>query len=329
MKEPITPEKIKNCFLDRKISEEKTAELLISLIEQIDDIEIRVQSIRMLQELKLYNKTIFKTLENYLVSDVNAIVRASIVRYILFNLSEKSITPLRWIIQHDNSPIVLKVFFDHSNKLTTHSIFKLILDDLFKWKQKFAFNIGVVPDESLFLLDLEALFARGKSNYEIDLFCYTLFKNLKDTKNSEPWLVIEKKHIKALNLNYFNWQYIKQNQDIINSLSQLNSLDLYLSSLRKYYYSNFDLTEIPPSIGELKRLKKLILKGNNLQKLPDSIKELSNLTELDLSHNNFQDIPQILKSLKSLRILNLKHNNIHEISKSMNNFVSCLVNFRL
>jgi len=328
MKEPITPEKIQKSFLDREISKEKAAELLISLIERSYDTEIRVRSIKMLQELDFFNKIIFKTLENCLISDETAIVRASIVRYILFNLSEKSVLPLRWVIQHDKSPIVLKVFFDYLEKFAKNSISGLFLDDLLKWNKEFAFNIGIVPEESQFFLDLEALFARGKKNYEIDPFCYTFFENLSDIKNGESWLVIKDKHIEVLNLNYFNWKYIKENQDIFDSLAQLKSLDLYLNSIRKYYYNNFNFTEIPTSIGKLKSLRKLILKGNNLQKLPESIKGLNNLTELDLGYNNFQEIPPILKKLKSLWKLNLKHNNIYEIPESMNSFVNSLIDFK-
>jgi len=329
MKESITPEKIQKSFLHREINKEKAIELLISLIERIDDTEIRVQSIQMLHELDFFNKTIFNTLENCLISDESAIVRASIVRYILFNLSEKSVSPLRWVIQHDKSPIVLKVFFDYSEIFAKNTIFGFILDDLLKWNKQFAFNIGIVPEESQFFLDLEALFATGKRNYEIDPLCYTLFENLSDIQNGESWLVIKDKHVEILNLNYYNWKYIKENQDIYDSLARLKSLESYLNSIRKYCYDNFNFTEIPASIGKLKFLRKLILKGNQLQSLPESIKRLTILTELDLSYNNFQEIPQIFKTLKSLKKLNLKHNSILKISESMHKFVNSLVDFKL
>lgn len=329
MKELITPEKIQNDLLIGDINKQEAAELLISLIEGSDSTEIRVQCIKILEDIDIYSEKIFKTLENCLISDENAIVRASVAKYIILNLLEDNISALRWVIQHDRSPLVLKIFFDISDNFSIDSLPLILLDDLLRWNKQFASNIGIVPEESKFFLDLEALFARGEKNYEIDPFCYTYFENLSDIKNSEPWLVIKDKHIELLNLNYFNWKYIKENQDIFDSLSRLKSLDLYLNSIRKYYYNNFDFTEIPASIGKLKSLRKLILKGNNLQRLPESIKKLTNLTELDLSYNNFQEIPQILKILKSLKKLNLKHNNIHEISESMKNFINSLVDFKL
>ena len=58
------------------------------------------------------------------------------------------------------------------------------------------------------------------------------------------------------------------------------------------------LTELPPQIGKLTQLEKLILGkldeeksewiGNQLTDLPDEITQLTNLTSLDLSSNQIQ-----------------------------------------
>ena len=329
MKELVTPGKIQNDLLIGDINKQEAAELLISLIEGSDNTEIRVQSIKVLEDSDIYSDKIYKALENCLISDENAIIRASAARYIILNFVEDNISPLRWVIQHDRSPLVLKVFFDISDNYTIDLLPQIFLDDLLRWNKQFASNIGIVPEESKFFLDLEVLFAQSKKNYEINLFSYKTFQNLSDFENGEPWLVINNKHAEILNFNFFKWNFIKNNPDLINSLSKLKDLDVYFSSLKRYSNSNVGISMIPESIGILTHLQKLILKRNNLQNLPESIQKLTSLKELDLSYNNLHEIPQILRSLNSLKNLNLKHNNIQRIPELMKNFLNSLSNFKL
>jgi Leucine-rich repeat (LRR) protein len=85
---------------------------------------------------------------------------------------------------------------------------------------------------------------------------------------------------------------------------------------------------IPPSIGQLQKLKELILYGaldprdiskhdsivpSKIKKLPQEIGNLSNLEVLDLGRNGIQEIPIQIQTLINLRILKLDYNDIHEI----------------
>jgi len=85
---------------------------------------------------------------------------------------------------------------------------------------------------------------------------------------------------------------------------------------------------IPPSIGQLERLKVLRLYGaldpreigsrkpvppSKIKELPDTIAQLQNLEELDLGRNGLHVIPRGIASLKRLRKLGLDYNNIHDI----------------
>ena len=131
-----------------------------------------------------------------------------------------------------------------------------------------------------------------------------------------------------LNFTYFNWKFIKENREIINSLLKLNDLDIYLKTLSRYTISK-NTQEIPASIGNLTHLKKLILQRNRLRNLPTSIKNLKFLEELDLSCNKLTKIPEELSSLKSLEILNLKNNKIQNIPESFHKFSNSLTEFRI
>lgn len=323
MKESLNPEKIQEDLSTGSLTKENAAELLISLIEGSDNVEIRVKSIETLQKLNIQNEKIFKILENLLISDENAIVRASVAKHIIHNYPEDGLSALRWVIQHEKSPLVLDILFNYINKFNSNQ-FTLIRQDLINWNKEFSSKIGIVLEESRFFLDLEVLFAKGKSNYEVDPFSYKRFETLSDTKNDDPWLVIKNKHVEILNLNYFNWKFVKNNIDIINSLLKLQDLDLYLCSLRRYSQNDELLFSIPESIGSLTHLKKLILRRNNLKKLPISMKKLTLIKELDISYNKFNKIPQFLISLNNLEKLNIKHNFVKDIPIHFKNDVKVI-----
>ncbi|MFX0020950.1 MAG: leucine-rich repeat domain-containing protein [Candidatus Hermodarchaeota archaeon] len=316
MKEFLTPEKIQKRISSGELTRENAAELLISLIESSYDIDTRIQSINTLKKLNIQSEKIFKLLENYLISDENAIVRTSVAKYVIHNYLEQGFSALRWVIQHETSPLVFNLFFNYMDKFDSPHLM-LIKKDLVKWNKDFSSKIGVVPAESKFFLDLEVLFAKGKKNYEINPLSYKNFETLSDNKNSEPWLLINDKHVEILNFNYFNWKFIKNNTDVINSLTKLHDLDVYLCSLKKYSYYN-EISTIPESIGFLTHLNKLILRRNNLKKLPSSMKKLTQLKELDISYNKFDKIPQVLNFLNNLEKLNIKHNFIQDIPKPFN-----------
>jgi len=326
MKESLNPEKIQKDYSTGDLGKENAAEQLISLFEGSNNTKIRVESIEALEKINFQTKNIFKMLENYLISDENAIIRASVANYIIHHYPEDGLSALRWAIQHEKSPLVLKIFFDSIRKFDNPR-FKLIKKDLTNWNKKYAAKVGVVPQESLFFLDLEALFAKYKRTNEIDPFWFRHFQKLSNVKNGEPWLVIKHKHVEVLNLNYFNWKWVKDNSDIVNSLYKFKYLDVYFNSLNKDNMNDKVFFKIPNSIGKLTYLKKLTLVRNRLQKIPESIGKLTSLKELDLSYNNFYEIPQLIGELNSLEKLNLKGNKIQKIPDSLRLFLNSLENF--
>ncbi|MFX1325401.1 MAG: hypothetical protein ACFE8N_10620 [Promethearchaeota archaeon] len=326
MKEFLLPKKIRNEILAGKLSKEKAADMLISLIEGSEDINTRVNSIKILENIDFRNKRVFKTLENYLISDEHAILRATAAEYIIINYLEESISPLNWVVEHDISPLVLKVFFDFQRKFEEEN-YDPILNRLKLWKKEFGSTLGINPEESKFFIDLEAIFAEDKKNYQIDPRSYKNFQDLADFKGGEPWLLINNDHVVSLNFNYYKWKFIKDNIKLINSFSKLIDLDFYINYLKKYSYKYILISVIPDSISSLTCLKKLILKKNGLEKIPYSIKKLIHLRELDLSHNALEEVPQVVLKLKSLKKLNLKHNNIKRIPESLWSFLNSLENF--
>ncbi|XWS18651.1 hypothetical protein CRYUN_Cryun32bG0063100 [Craigia yunnanensis] len=70
--------------------------------------------------------------------------------------------------------------------------------------------------------------------------------------------------------------------------------------------------EVPPSLGNISRLRVLSLSQNNLQgNIPRELSGLVNMDQLDLSYNNLSgEIPEEIGGLKSLTILDLSSNGL-------------------
>jgi Leucine-rich repeat (LRR) protein len=154
-------------------------------------------------------------------------------------------------------------------------------------------------------LDIEKQFAKGKKIYEINSETFEFYKFVRDISQGEPWLEIKNNHIVGLYLNYFNWLFLKENPEFINSSKWLRYPNMFLNSLRKMKIDDNDIFEVPDTIGLLTSLEWLDLSRNNLQKIPESLSKLKSLKKLDLSHNKIEKIPisldSFIRSLESFK----------------------------
>ena len=112
MKEEITPEKIQKEYQNGDINKEDAADLLTSLINGSEDAKVRKASIELLEKIDYKDEITFKILENHLISDENASVRASAAKIIIINFLDEGLEPLEWSTKHDKSPLVIKIISD-------------------------------------------------------------------------------------------------------------------------------------------------------------------------------------------------------------------------
>ncbi|MFX0187864.1 MAG: leucine-rich repeat domain-containing protein [Candidatus Hodarchaeota archaeon] len=322
MREPFTSERIYSEVKHGKLNKSEAIELLISLIEGSNEAKVREKCLDVCKKLSLKTERIFKILENSLISDENPLVRSAAARAIFSNFLKDDLSSLKWAIQHEKSPIVLKTIFDFFKNINNQK-FKFLNKELQKWVETFALTIGLVSDEAKFILDLEALFAKDGENYEINAETYNYYQSLTD--DGEPWLEIKNKHITGLSLNFYNWSFVKENPEYVDYLLSLVHLNLFLSALKKLNININRIREVPESIGLLMSLERLNLSRNKIRNLPKSIGSLCSLKTLDLSRNNIQEIPQSVFKLTSLKWLDLSHNDIQEIPESIVNLASLTI----
>jgi len=167
-------------------------------------------------------------------------------------------------------------------------------------------------------------FAQDKYDYEITPLTYAYYKKISCINDDDPWLLINNKHVETLCFNFFNWYFLKINQDIIDSFIEIRDLDTFLNLYKKYELRKFNGSIIPKSIMYLNSLKKLILRRNNLGIFPEFLTQIKSLQELDLSYNYIREIPDSIMNLKNLKVLKLNNNNIQKFSNGMKSYLSSL-----
>jgi Leucine-rich repeat (LRR) protein len=101
----------------------------------------------------------------------------------------------------------------------------------------------------------------------------------------------------------------------IGQLGQLESLSLAGNILKS----------LPESIGELTQLQSLYLSTNQLSTLPDSLGQLTQLSRLDLADNQFSSFPDSLRQLTQLQSLSLSGNQLTTLPKWLGELVQLLL----
>jgi internalin A len=96
----------------------------------------------------------------------------------------------------------------------------------------------------------------------------------------------------------------------IGQLTQLQRLILGKAEEKTYESVGNKLTDLPSEIEQLTNLKLVSIVGNRLTKIPDAIASLTNLQYLHLYSNQIKVIPDEIASLTRLQLLNLSDNQI-------------------
>ena len=100
---PLTPHAIYNDLKNNFVDKVSAVELLITLIESVDNLTTRIDSIETLEKIKIKNKKAFKALENLIVSDTNENIRMAAIKALKTLYQEKAIPPIKWALNHEKS----------------------------------------------------------------------------------------------------------------------------------------------------------------------------------------------------------------------------------
>ncbi|MCK4779413.1 MAG: HEAT repeat domain-containing protein, partial [Candidatus Lokiarchaeota archaeon] len=92
----ISPRSIYKHLKDGDLEKQSAINQLIVLINNSEDINIRIESIKILEEIGSKDEQIFNFYENLLISDSNELVRIAAINGIKNNFIEKAFKPMKW-----------------------------------------------------------------------------------------------------------------------------------------------------------------------------------------------------------------------------------------
>ena len=103
----LTPREIYSEFQNKIIDKKSASEVLINLVENSQDDNLREESINYIKKIGLKNQSIFEFLENLFISDLNEHIRNAAFNAIKKNFKDKAIKPALYAISKEESFSIL------------------------------------------------------------------------------------------------------------------------------------------------------------------------------------------------------------------------------
>ncbi|MBD3341513.1 MAG: hypothetical protein GF353_20585 [Candidatus Lokiarchaeota archaeon] len=309
----LTPEKVYEQYIKNALNKSSAIELLISIIENSEKIDLRIQGIQELELVGADDNRAFHFLEQILLSDSIEEVRRQAAISLKRVFRNKSLDPMSWALKHEESPSPLKVIYktlmeiiNNLNKQDTEESKRILIDQINRIDQidfKIAVN-NLCLNKSLEKVNIDSL-----ADILKNFFSYIYLRNT-------LWRIkFEIQECRILKINYPHGN-LQEFPEALKNLSSLEVIELTYNTIRR----------IPKWIGKLKKLKRISLNSNfSFIKLPHSLGQLKNLKELSLWNNKVKFLPKSIGTLESLEFLNLRVNQLEEIPKTIGNLESLKV----
>lgn len=147
-------------------------------------------------------------------------------------------------------------------------------------------------------------------------------KWLKENKEVSSISFCDKKKTDQLIFNPFSNEpdYFTCREEKLNYLPEeiclLTNMETLDIGLLKGYGN---VQQLPKNIGNLKKLKSLLLGKNQILQLPESIKNCKEITWLSIIDNPLKEFPEVIYELFSLEILNIGSENYNSIEVDLIN----------
>jgi len=127
---PLTPKAIYDDLKNGDLDKSFAIELLITLIDNSESIETRIESIRVLNKIPLNDNQTFKFLENLMISDLNENVRKITCEVLKNHYFEKVLVPISWMLEHEKSINCLLTGVSILAEINTNDSKSILIDKL-------------------------------------------------------------------------------------------------------------------------------------------------------------------------------------------------------
>jgi len=282
---PLTPKAIYKDLVNKDLDKPFAIELLLTLIDNAENVETRIESVKILNNIQVDDDKTFKFLEHLLISDLNEEVRNLTILVLKNQYLDKALDPMVWALEHEGSLKCLISIILTIGEINTEEAKSVLIKKLKKLYKK----------ESNYIL---------KHLFEKDV--------IKDIPNRELAEILINYYI--ISFLKITFGYFKFNN---NNLGRITELDL--SNVERYSPGLNKLENFLESILSLKALKKCDLRFNHLTKIPEILNE--SIEYLDLSYNRLVTLPDLHNFIKLIS-LNLKSNRLRNLPESIGSFTS-------
>jgi Leucine-rich repeat (LRR) protein len=300
------PKEIYEDLKREKIDKSTAVDLLIYLIGNNDNFEIREESIKILQRIGIKHEKIFTVFENVLISDPIPEIRKLGAQSLKELFREKALSPLKWALEHEKSWELLLYIVSTLYELNAKSFF---IDKIKRLNNyKFIKSLThLIENEEIQNLDISKLVEIIKNYITINY----IEETLKEVEYKVLDGLVVDLDLDFISNDTYGWKILKYLSEFISVMGNLNKLRLKSNKIGK----------IPDSIFSLNSITYLDLSHNNLNELQDLFKNLKSLKHLNLGYNQISKIPPSIGSIKNLKLLDLKHNNLKSLPSSIGNLI--------
>lgn len=294
----LTPERIYEDFENKIINKHTAFDLLISLIENSDNEDIRLSSLKFLEKIGIINKHYFNIIENMLISDSNVKIRITSAELLQKMFFDNTLAPLKWALRHETDYKCLIIIIQSLEKINNNES-KLVLFDETKKIMKIKYlnkNKGI--ENKKFKRALKKMF----KNKKLDEF----------TNRELAEILINFLTIHHLTKQYPNVYFELDLQcGLVKELDLSDYLEYEVKGMPFGWKNNISSINEISCIIHLKQLKKIDLSNNQIEDLKELTK-LHELTHLILINNKINEEINLkyLKSFPNLQYLDLRGNSI-------------------
>jgi len=328
---PLTPNAIYQDLKNKDLDKSSAIELIVTLIDNAENVETRIESVKILNKIQFNDEKTFKFLEHLLISDLNENVRNLTCQVLQNHYDEKALDPMIWALEHERSLKCLITIISMIAKVENNKSKSVLVSKLRKLQKK--------QFSSLLKNLVEKEHIRNMSTNELAeiLINYYVISSLKKKFGYFKFRINEVGLISELDLSNIERYSSGVNKlenfiDSIFSLRNLKKCDLRFNHLTKisetlnnsieYLDLSYNKILKLPDLRNFKVLKILKLKSNRLRELPKSIGSLSSLEYLNVRNNVLKHLPESIYSLSSLKTLDLHGNKLGVITVNLSNSIT-------
>ena len=327
---PLTPNAIYKDLENKDLDKPFAIELLLNLLDNSENVETRIESIKILNKIKVDDDRTFKFLEHLLISDQNEDVRYLTILVLKNQYLDKAFDPMVWALEHEQSLRCLISIILTLSEINTNQAKSYIIKKLKKFYKKDSNSIL----SHLFEKDtLENISNKELGDFLINFYILSF---LKKTFGYFKFKINEFGHITELDLSNVERYSSDLNKlenflEPILSLKDLKKCDLRFNHLTKmpeilngsieFLDLSYNRLAYLPNLYNFKTLKSLNLKSNRLRNLPKSIGSLISLKDLNIRNNMISFLPKSINFLSSLQVLDLHGNKLNSISINLSNSI--------